>query len=176
MESIVGVVDVLIQDWFLHGLWKPIRSRTKAYGNGTIHWGRTISQSQAVVVEQSSIHHPIVHNHWFQDEHHPLTRIHQLVMKDIQKKYDWLFPEVVSIDIDIDEELTKDEGELAQIELDVHLPRLFNQREQDLFTWIGFYLDNTAKGIPDPGVLLGTISFHTIFETMLQEYLRDQQE
>ena len=147
MHSILGVVEVLIQDWFMHGLWKPVRSRTKSYGNGTIHWGRTISQSQAVVLEHSSIHNPIIHNHWYQDEHHPLTRIQQLVMKDIKKEYDWLFPEVQSIDIDITDELT-DEKEWAKVELSLHLPRLFNQRERDLFEWIGYYLEDNAQG-PD---------------------------
>lgn len=174
-SSVLGVVEVLIQDWFMHGLWKPIRSRNKAYGNGSIHWGRTISQSQAVVLEHSSIHHPMIHNHWYQDEHHPLTRIQQLVMKDIQKEYGWLFPEVQSIDIDITDELTEDEEEWAKSELSLHLPRLFDQRERDLFEWIGYYLDKSAHGFKGTGVLLGTISFHTIFEKMLQKYLNDKQ-
>ena len=174
-SSVLGVVEVLIQDWFMHGLWKPIRSRKKAYGNGTVHWGRTISQSQAVVLEYSSIHHPMIHNHWYQDEHHPLTRIQQLVMKDIQKEYGWLFPEVRLIDIDIRDELTKDEKEWAKAELSLHLPRLFNQRERDLFEWIGYYLDESAHGFKGTGVLLGTVAFDTIFEKMLQKYLNDKQ-
>ena len=96
-------------------------------------------------------------------------------MKDIQKKYGWLFPEVRSIDIDIRDELTKDEKEWAKTELSLHLPRLFNQRERDLFEWIGYYLDESAHGFKGTGVLLGTISFHTIFEKMLQKYLNDKQ-
>ena len=172
----LSVIARLADDFRQNGLFAE-RQRVRTRNSGKPDWKRTVSRERAFHLDGTGeVYADLATSRAVNSSDTLLAQVQAMVLSEIVNEHSWWLEGVRSRRSDLNRiQLPKQKRNLLPTLLDGLLPRLYSRRSIFLATYLGYYL-RECRASADGSFVFGVEDFHTVWEAMLRNTLRNVDE
>ena len=183
-DNYLPIAFALISDYYENGLYVNERIETRQNLDGEILWDKTVNELSPIWVRGRPCYFDVFARKRRVNEEDFFTRLHQCVLSEITSKISgsgieefidrlgYPLPDVVSES----EMLEFGDDELVISRINQELAIQFNTRKQEQLKLMCAYVNRRSQLRRSEFGLLGTCSFHTVWEKACKTVFGDQME
>ena len=183
-DNYLPIAFALISDYYENGLYVNERIETRQNLDGEILWDKTVNELSPVWVDDRPCYFDVFARKRRVNEEDFFTRLHQCILSEITSKISgsgvvefidrlgYPLPDVISES----EMLEFGDDELVISRINQELAIQFNTRKQEQLKLMRAYVSHRSQLRCSEFGLLGTCSFHTVWEKACKMVFGDQME
>lgn len=181
-DNYLPIAFALISDYYENGLYVNERIETRQNLDGEILWDKTVNELSPVWVDDRPCYFDVFARKRRVNEEDFFTQLHQCILSEISLKISesgivefinrlgYPLPDVISDN----EMLEFGDDELVVTRINQELAIQFNTRKQEQLKLMRAYVSRRSQLRCSEFGLLGTCSFHTVWEKACKTVLGDQ--